>query len=161
MHPVVFGIKRAYLTSTNFLRRQLRRHFGLTQARFDILYLVHEGHEAQMEVRRLLGVTSSTISEALQTLERLGLVTRHPHHTDGRARRIALTAEGRKRTAACIEQWVTHRAGLRMVRNIFDWKSDPAEAFHRIEDCVGYLCWIQRWFSGSALYLYPEWHPDD
>jgi DNA-binding MarR family transcriptional regulator len=161
MHPVIFGIKRVYLASTNFLRRQLRRHFGLTQARFDILYLVYQGRCAQKEVRRLLGVASATLSEALQTLERLGLITRRPHWTDGRARRIELTAEGRKRTAACVEQWITHRAGYRMVREIFGHRKDPEGAFFEIDRFEGYLSATEHWFTGSVLTLYPDFHPDD
>ena len=71
MHPIVHGIKRAFLSSTTFLRRKLRRAFGLTQARFDVLYLVYKGHLDQLEIRQKLGLTSSTISEMLQTLEKL------------------------------------------------------------------------------------------
>jgi DNA-binding MarR family transcriptional regulator len=114
-----------------------------------------------MDVRRLLGVTSATLSETLQILERLGLITRHPHYTDGRARRIELTAEGRKRTAACIEKWVDSRAGYRMVQKIFKFKHDPVPLFNTLDDFQGHLGLTELWFTGNTLRLYPDFHPDD
>jgi len=164
MHPIVYGIKRAFLSSTTFLRRKLRRAFGLTQARFDVLYLVHKGHEDQLEIRRKLGLTSSTISEMLQTLEKLLLVTRKTKDTDRRARVVHLTAEGKRRTVACIEAWLTHRAGLRMVRNAFDWNKDPDHAFRQMDDFESRLLMLEEWFItpvASARLLYPGFHPDD
>ena len=162
MHGIVFGIKRAFLTSTTFLRRSLRRHFGLTQARFDILYLVRKGHRDQLDVRRQLGITSSTISEMLRTLELLGLVWRRPNPEDRRARIIEFTPEGRKRTDAVIEQWITHRAGYRMIRNIFDWNADPDGAFRTIDMFGYYLDTTERWFAPSMAHNpYPDFHPDD
>ena len=163
MHPVVFGIKRAFLTSTTFLRRKLRRAFNLTQARFDVLYLVHKGHCTQLEIRRLLGLTSSTISEMLQTLERLLLVTRTTSSTDRRANIVHLTDEGRRRTLACIELWITSRAGLRMVRAIFNYKRDPDLAFRQFDDFDSYLFMTEGWFTPVAQNrgLYPAFHPDD
>jgi len=163
MHPVVFGIKRAFLTSTTFLRRKLRRAFNLTQARFDVLYLVHKGHLAQLEIRRLLGLTSSTISEMLQTLERLLLVTRTTSSTDRRANVVRLTEEGRRRTLACIELWITSRAGLRMVRAAFRYNQAPDRAFRQIDDFDGYLQMTEAWFTPVAgdRGLYPAFHPDD
>jgi len=162
MHNIVFGIKRAFLTSTTFLRRSLRRHFGLTQARFDILYLVRKGYEDQPQVRRELGITSSTISEMLRTLELLGLVWRSPKPGDRRARVIHFTPEGRKRTDAVIEQWINRRAGYRMIRDIFQWNRDPDKAFHVI-DIFGYhLSVTERWFAPTMAHNpYPDFHPDD
>jgi DNA-binding MarR family transcriptional regulator len=162
MHPITFGLKRAFLTSTTFLRRQLRRHFKLTPARFDVLYLVYRGTTRQRDIRRLLGLTSSTISEMLQTLERLRLVWRKRSYTDGRARVVQLTAKGLTRTAACAQQWITYRAGLRMVRNMFFWKNDPDRAFTMIDDYESSLIMTQQWFTGTYCFsIYPGWHPDD
>jgi len=164
MHPIVYGIKRAFLSSTTFLRRKLRRAFGLTQARFDVLYLVHQGHRDQLEIRRMLGLTSSTISEMLQTLEKLLLVTRKVKDTDRRARVVELTTEGRRRTGACIEAWLPNRAGLRMMRNVFNWKRDRDRAFHRMDDFETQLREIEEWFIhpvASERLLYPGFHPDD
>lgn len=162
MHPITFGLKRAFLTSTTFLRRQLRRHFKLTPARFDVLYLVYKGNHSQFEIRRMLGLTSSTISEMFQTLERLGLVWRKRQDTDRRARLAYLTDEGKRRTAACTEQWITYRASLRMIRNMFGWKEDPATAFRMIDDFESYLTIAEAWFTPSFCYsIYPGWHPDD
>jgi len=162
MHRITFGIKRAFLTSTTFLRRSLRRHFGLTQARFDILYLVRKGYEDQLQVRRELGITSSTISEMLRTLELLGLVWRSPKPTDRRARVIHFTPEGRKKTDAVIEQWLKRRAGYRMIRDIFQWNRDPDEAFHVIDIFGHYLSVTERWFAPTMAHNpYPDFHPDD
>jgi DNA-binding MarR family transcriptional regulator len=163
MHPYIFGIKRAFLSSTTFLRRSLRRHYGLTQARFDILYLVKKGYFHQLAIRRALGLTSSTISEMMRTLERLGLLWRRPNPDDRRGRLVYLTLDGDRRTTACIEQWIKHKAGLRMVRRIFGWKHHPDYAFECLETTKGMLFHTEGWFTPNVANacIYPEWHPDD
>jgi DNA-binding MarR family transcriptional regulator len=162
MHPITFRIKRAFLASTNFLRRSLRYHHGLTQARFEVLFYVHHGYCDQSRLRRALCLAPSTLTEALQTLERLGLVSRTPNPADRRTRIIQLTKEGLRRTKACIEQWIDSRAGIRMMRNVFRWKRDPNVAFCQMEDFESFLRVSERWFSGKvALDLYPSFHPDD
>jgi len=125
---------------------------------------VYQGHHDQLEIRRKLGLTSSTVSEMLQTLERLLLVTRATKDTDRRARVVYLTTEGKRRTGACIEAWLPNRAGLRMVRNIFRWNKDPDSAFHRMDDFEGQLLAIEEWFVSPVAterLLYPGFHPDD
>jgi DNA-binding MarR family transcriptional regulator len=162
MHSVIFRIKRAFLSSTTFLRRTLRAHYGLTQARFDILYLVRNGIIRQCDVRRHLAIASTTLSEMLQTLEKLGLIFRVRDSGDRRTRIIHFTPVGLARTDAVIEQWIGRRAGLRMVRDIFQWKKDPAEAFFQIDNLEGNLGFVEQWFTPHrGINPYPDFHPDD
>jgi len=162
MHAVVFGIKRAFLSSTTFLRRTLRAHYGLTQARVDVLYVVHKGMNRQSEVRHRLAISSATLSEMLQTLEKLGFIWRQVDPDDRRRRIIHFTEKGLERIKAVVEDWILHRAGLRMVRDIFQWKRDPDEAFHEIDQFEGRVLRIERWFAPvMAKNPYPDFHPDD
>jgi DNA-binding MarR family transcriptional regulator len=164
MHPLVFGLKRAHLSTTNFLRRKLRRAFKLTPARFDVLYLVHRADDfiRQSHIRRVLALASSTMTEMLQTLERLGLLVRSRCSIDRRQRWVQLTKLGRQRTAACVEQWITRKAGLRMMRHVFSWKNHPDRAFRAMDDFEGCLAITERWFTPFVgRNPYPGYHPDD
>jgi len=162
MHSVVFGIKRAFLSSTTFLRRTLRAHYGLTQARVDILYLAHIGVTRQSDVCKHLALSRATISETLQILEKLGFVWRRVDSFDRRQRIIEFTEKGLERIKDVVEDWVLHRAGLRMVRNIFEWKRDPDLAFRDIDVFEGRVLQIERWFAPTmAQNPYPDFDPDD
>jgi DNA-binding MarR family transcriptional regulator len=147
MHPIIFGLKRAHLSATNFLRRKLRRAFGLTQARFDVLYLILRGYDRQRDVRRILALASSTISEMFETLERLGLILRSRCGRDRRARLAALTEEGKKVSIACTDAWIYRRAGVRMMRNIFNWERDSSRALRQMDDFGGHLLGVESWFA--------------
>jgi DNA-binding MarR family transcriptional regulator len=96
MVRVFFGLKRAYHGTLRVLRRALAR-LGLTAARFDLLYILHEarGRLLQRELQRTLGVAASTVSRMLSSLEQLGWVGREPAEVDGRAREVVLTPAGR------------------------------------------------------------------
>src|SRR5689334_15730236 len=78
VHAVFFEMKRAYQSSLGVTRRMLAP-FGLTPARFDMLYAIRawtwEGVR-QSVVRRMLGVSPPTVSRMMEALDRLGLVTR-------------------------------------------------------------------------------------
>jgi DNA-binding MarR family transcriptional regulator len=123
---------------------------------------VRQGYTRQSDVRRQLAITRATMSETLQILEKRGLVTRVRDPHDRRTRIIRFTKEGLERTDACIEQWIGRRAGLRMVRDIFQWKKDPGEAFFQMDQFIGTLGEVERWFTPHrGINPYPEFHPDD
>jgi DNA-binding MarR family transcriptional regulator len=96
VHATFFSVKRAFHGILRILRRPLAS-FGLTAARFDMLYVLYErlGHRAmQSEIRNALGVTAPTVSRMLASLQALGLVTRERCRSDRRTWVVALTWEG-------------------------------------------------------------------
>jgi len=71
---------------------------GLTLPQFAVLnHLVRLGHQqSSVELARTMQVTKATMSSTLGRLERKGFVSHNPDPSDGRSRRIAITAKGRK-----------------------------------------------------------------
>jgi DNA-binding MarR family transcriptional regulator len=102
MHSLSFQLKRAHHRVVAFGKSVLRR-FGLTPARFDLLYVVYARWEfrkriydapAQTDLCRALGVTAATVSRMVGRLEKLGFVTRFGSRIDRRTKQVALTEEG-------------------------------------------------------------------
>jgi DNA-binding MarR family transcriptional regulator len=102
MHSLSFQLKRAHHRVVAFGKSVLRR-FGLTPARFDLLYVVYARWEsrkriydapAQTDLCRALGVTAATVSRMVRRLEKLGVVVRFRSHIDRRTKQVALTDEG-------------------------------------------------------------------
>jgi DNA-binding MarR family transcriptional regulator len=103
MDKIFFVVKRAHHATLKFARPLLAQ-FGLTPARFDLLYaLTEDGLErTQMALRRALGVARATISEMLSALERIGLVER-TRDRDKRTWLVRLTAKGLAAMNAAVE----------------------------------------------------------
>jgi len=135
--------------------------FGLTPARFDLLFALKEPHEngfsvLQSELRAKLGVSRPTVSRMLASLERLGFVRR-----DERAytRRVYLTRLGR---------YVVRRAAKRVYHSGFAFREvrrairlgPPLLDFMARADLESLLNKMRRTFRDSAT-LYYRWHPDD
>lgn len=81
--------------------------FGLTFARYELLALLSFARKGSLPMKKasaLLQVHPTSVTNAVDRLERAGLVARSPHPTDGRTTLIGLTAQGRsvarKSTAA-------------------------------------------------------------
>jgi DNA-binding MarR family transcriptional regulator len=101
METMIFGVKRAFYATLNITRPVLAG-FGLTPARYDVLYAIvdadtQHGVCPQRSLWRVLGVARSTISKLLRNLEELGLVRRERWSIDRRQRYVSLTALGRVR----------------------------------------------------------------
>jgi DNA-binding MarR family transcriptional regulator len=109
MHAILFGVKRAFLSSVWITRRWLREiHPGMTAARYDMMYAIagapREERELlkrrdglwQSELRRQLGVSSAVVSRMVRSLEALGWVERGRPVHDTRQRSVALTPGGRR-----------------------------------------------------------------
>ena len=123
MHPITFKMKRCHLSAVAFGRAIFRgtrrpdddKYDGvpdMTPARFDILYLVHgegnpesstPGRIGMAELRKLLGLARSTISEAVGRLVELGFVTCEPSDGDARCKVVELTKMGLSRIKRAIE----------------------------------------------------------
>ncbi|MDH6180239.1 DNA-binding MarR family transcriptional regulator [Microbacteriaceae bacterium SG_E_30_P1] len=75
------------------------REHGLGEGEFDVLAALrragHPFERAPGDLAEHTMVTTGAMSKRIDRLEAAGLVTRRPSATDGRARVVALTAEGR------------------------------------------------------------------
>ncbi len=94
MHPMAIQLKRAH-QRVLLLGQSMLRSFGLTPARFDLLYVIHQRPHAptQTELCQALGVSAATVSRMLRSLEELGIVERFKCY-DQRLKYVALSAEG-------------------------------------------------------------------
>lgn len=95
MHDLMFRFKRAHLSAVAFGKLLLRK-FGLTPARFDVLYVVVSNGNGvlQSDIWEALGLHRSTISKMCKRLEELGLVERFEAHARGHETIVQLTYEG-------------------------------------------------------------------
>jgi DNA-binding MarR family transcriptional regulator len=69
-------------------------------------YLVGRDTVTNAELAHYLGVTKQSTSEVVATLERAGLVRRAPHPSDGRARVLLLTEDGRRKLDEGRARWL-------------------------------------------------------
>jgi DNA-binding MarR family transcriptional regulator len=94
------------------------RPFGLTFARYELLALLSFARKGSLPMKKasaLLQVHPTSITNAVDRLERAGLVARSPHPTDGRTTLIELTGEGRslaKRSTAALNSEVFSDPGF-------------------------------------------------
>jgi DNA-binding MarR family transcriptional regulator len=68
-------------------------------------YLVGRDDVTTVELAHYLGITKQSTSEVVTTLERAGAVRRAPHPSDGRARVLLLTDEGKAKLDDGRERW--------------------------------------------------------
>ena len=126
MHPITFGIKRTFQGSLRILRPWFAQ-FRLTPARFDLLCAINHRNRGcllQSELRALLGVTASTISRMVDSLEELGFLFRTVSLIDRRERVVTLTDIGRRALRDAVEATVPHVAQL-IVDSAFVLPWDP------------------------------------
>jgi DNA-binding MarR family transcriptional regulator len=77
--------------------RQRITHLGITPDQFSILRWLHEGDPkglTQSELTHLMASDPNTITSTLSRMEAARLVSRHPHETDRRARRVRIEPTG-------------------------------------------------------------------
>jgi DNA-binding MarR family transcriptional regulator len=68
-------------------------------------YLVGRDDVTAVELAHYLGITKQSTSEVVATLERAGAIRRAPHPSDGRARVLLLTDDGKAKLEAGRERW--------------------------------------------------------
>jgi DNA-binding MarR family transcriptional regulator len=68
-------------------------------------YLLGRHDVTTVELARYLGITKQSASEVVGALERNGIVRRAPHPSDGRARVLLLTEEGRTKLDDGRRRW--------------------------------------------------------
>jgi len=89
------------------------RPAGLTNGQFSMLMSLNRPQPATMSsVANLLAMDRTTLTAALKTLERRGLVLIAPDPTDRRSRQLSLTDEGRATLAAAVPIWEQTHAEL-------------------------------------------------
>ena len=86
-----YGLNQAF--------RQRVAPLGITPDQFSILRWLSEGDPRGLTQRTLTNLMASdpnTITSTLSRMEAAGLIARHPHETDRRARRVQILSAGRK-----------------------------------------------------------------
>ena len=165
MHAIFFGLKRAFHGTLRVSRSALQAS-GLTAARFDLLYALYRRPlraEAQRALTRKLGVTRSTVSRMLASLEALGIVRRTRIPCDRRQRWVALTDAGRARIQRAVSWLVSAGSAQLAVDSALGgerWYDSDAHCFFAMAALDHTLSNIRCAFGDFATLYYP-WHPDD
>ena len=82
------------------------RPFGITQGQFSLMMALNRPAPPTMgELAPFLAMDRTTLTAALKPLARRGLVVVRPDEKDARARRLALTDEGRALLAEALPIW--------------------------------------------------------
>ena len=161
MHPLFFGMKRAYYASLGQTRRTLRR-MGLTAARTDLLYVIHRswrGIAHQNRLWRTLGVCPSVVSRMLKRLEAIGYVRRFVMPGYVRRKQVALTTHGRATILRAIRQfigWGYAELVLRSVLEPYRWHSQwqVHETFGQFREYLRLIC--EGFGDRADLGIYPD-----
>jgi DNA-binding MarR family transcriptional regulator len=163
-----FGTKRAFHAILGITRKPLAS-FGLTAARYDMLYAIFGSvpklHRSgcltsQSELPRKLGVHKSVVSRMLRSLERIGLVSRRRFHRDRRQFRVELTDAGRAQLRDCAQCLARACRRLLCMAICFGGWSDPGACYRHLSGYESYLDAIRMQYGDRAWLVYP-WHPDD
>jgi DNA-binding MarR family transcriptional regulator len=165
MNAIFFGLKRAFHSTLGISRAGLAA-CGLTAARFDLLYCLYQRDSegaSQRTLTRKLGVTRSTVSRMLASLEALGVVARKRHVADRRQRWVTLTNAGRARIRKAVRRLDVLGSSQLAVDSAlggerwYDFDSHGLLEMAKLDDM---LSRIRSAFADFATLYYP-WHPDD
>jgi DNA-binding MarR family transcriptional regulator len=165
MNAIFFGLKRAFHGTLRVSRSALAV-CGLTAARFDLLYCLHQregGAATQRTLTRKLGVTRSTVSRMLASLEALGIVTRTRYLGDRRQRWVRLTKAGRtriRRTVFRLHGLGSSQLAVASALGGERWYAFDTHGFFEMDKLDGMLSRVRHAFADFATLHYP-WHPDD
>jgi DNA-binding MarR family transcriptional regulator len=106
------------IVSSGLLLHQLDRLLrasGLTAGSYNVLMVIASAEESltpsEISVRMPVPVTTATMTGVLDTLERRGLVSRHPHPTDRRRVLIELDPDGRALLDAVVPLVIDQQRG--------------------------------------------------
>jgi DNA-binding MarR family transcriptional regulator len=162
MNQIFFGLKRAHHGVLRITRSALAK-LGLTAARFDLMYVVHQRRDVtQREVRGELGVSAATVSRMLKSLETIGLLRRERADWDRRQRLVRLTEAGGRSIRSAIRHFIKWGAAQLMVDGALcpeGWYDDAA-CLTAMDALEGHLRNIREAYGDVAALYYP-WDPDD
>jgi DNA-binding MarR family transcriptional regulator len=91
-------LRRAWYSLNQAFRHRIA-HLGLTPDQYSILRWLQEGDVrglTQQTITDLMASDPNTITSILKRMEKAGLVTRHAHESDKRARRVCVQPTGRQ-----------------------------------------------------------------
>jgi DNA-binding MarR family transcriptional regulator len=95
--PSGYLLRQAWHAFRGAMETALRAH-GLTGAQYAALsVLARDPGMSGADLARACNTTPQAMNGVLATLERGGLVERHPHPTHGRILQVTLTSEGQRR----------------------------------------------------------------
>lgn len=89
-------LRRAWYSLNQTFRHRIA-HLGITPDQYSILRWLHEGDArglTQQTITDLMASDPNTITSILRRMELAGLLSRHPHETDRRARRVRMESKG-------------------------------------------------------------------
>ncbi len=112
------------------------RDSGLTTSQVHTIEIVgHEGAIKMKDLAQKIGVTTGTLTVAVDRLEKKGLLMRKPHESDRRSYLIELTAEGKAR----FEEH--HEFHIRMTQEIVSelTAEEQAQFSRLIEKVLNYI----------------------
>ena len=162
MDHIFFSLKRVQHGSLR-LGHEITRQFGLTPARFDLLFVLKKRRDedpiriSQRELRTTLGVSAPTVSRMLRSLERLALVWRGPRVNN--TREVALTVRGRALMKRAMKR-IFHSGLARRMADRALRRGSKAFDFMRRDTLDELLSTMRRFFRDASTLYYP-WHPDD
>jgi len=164
MHFTYFSVKRLFLSAMHKVQMPMLRRLGLTPARFDVLFILHQPDKRssrQRDLWKALGVSRATICKMMKLLERLGFLTRS-RWTRKRVY-VALTDLGRAVLRHALKTLRLRRRGPveRTTHSIFvkRWWSESA-CLQELESVQLYTDRLRKTLTDGATHYYP-WHPDD
>lgn len=86
---------------------------GITNGQFSLMVALSGGWQPRLgELAQFLAMDSTTMTAAIKTLDKRGLVRLTPDETDARARRPSLTPQGHATVAAAVPLWQAEHAAL-------------------------------------------------
>src|SRR5688572_30600693 len=91
-------LRRAWYSLNQTFRKRIA-HLEITPDQYSILRWLHEGDPrglTQQSLTDLMASDPNTITSILHRMEKAGLISRHAHETDRRARRVRLEEKGEK-----------------------------------------------------------------
>lgn len=130
----ITSIVRAHQILLARIDEQLR-DLDLTFARYELLMLLHFSSRGALPLSVVgdrLQVHPTSVTSAVDRLERDGLVRREPHPDDGRAKLAVLTDEGRE---------LALRATDRLNDTVF---ADPGVPDGRLDELIAILTGLRR-----------------
>jgi DNA-binding MarR family transcriptional regulator len=167
MHALFFGTKRAFHATLRILRKPMKA-FGLTPARFDLLFILSRSDARfafQSTLRKKLGVTAPTVSRMVNSLQALGFVRAERSRYDRRQRIVHLTETGLERIRAAIECFIGRRVGQKILDRAFGRhrkrRTSRADVIFQRMCEFEYLLQCIRETCGDSAGLHYPWHPDD
>jgi len=151
VHELSFGLKRAHLRAVA-VHLPLARRFGLTPARFDVMFAIWEesGCALQIGIAHRLGLSPTTICKMLKVMEDAGLVERAVHQGDLRQRWVMFTRRGFKRFSEAMEAFLRNDH----LRAFYDGIHEEGRAF------VARVASAARFVAKSLGDWSSQWYPD-